>query len=363
MSIELTDISIPPLQPTYSDVINHGATILPQVRILNYEDKEWERFIEECTHYLQSQYVSVRRSGGAGDQGLDIVAFRTKDNFEGKWDNYQCKHYDHPLSPSDIYIEMGKLCYYTLNNEYPVPENYFFAAPQGIGTKLGKIIRNNMKGFNDILIENWDKHCKSKITSTRSIDLDTKLSDYIKNFDFSIVKDLSVLDLLDFHRKTPYYHTRFGGGLPSRPKSLNPPKEIAEIEAIYVRKLLDAYAEWLNKSDCSMNDVENNKSLKLHFDEARIQFYCAESLEKFSRDYLESGEFERLQDSIYRGIVNIIISEHPNGFEKVKDTIQEAFKIQIDSHPLKDRLELADRGGICHQLANNDRITWASNDE
>jgi len=112
-----------------------------------------------------------------------------------------------------------------------------------------------------------------------------------------------------------------------------------------------------------MDDVESNAALKLHLRTARIQFYCAESLHKFSRDYLEAGEFERLQDEIYTGIENIILSEHSHGFQRVVNAVQEAFKIQIDSHPLKDRLEPRDRAGICHQLANNNKISWANDSQ
>jgi hypothetical protein len=111
-----------------------------------------------------------------------------------------------------------------------------------------------------------------------------------------------------------------------------------------------------------MDDVDNNSALKQHLQKARIQFYSAESLHKFSRDYLPAGEYERLQDFIYEGIENIILSEHKHGFEKVKNAVQEAYKIQIDSHPLKERLEPLDRAGICHQLANNDRLKWVCNE-
>jgi hypothetical protein len=32
--------------------------------------------------------------------------------------------------------------------------------------------------------------------------------------------------------------------------------------------------------------------------------------------------------------------------------------LQIDSHPLKECLEGYHRSGVCHQLANKDRLTW-----
>jgi hypothetical protein len=361
--IELHKITISEGIPTYNDFVNHGQNILPQKRIKLYDDTEWERFIEECTHSLKQNYITVLRAGGAGDQGIDIAAFKTDKGFAGKWDNYQCKHYDHSLSPSDVYLELGKLSHYTFIKAYSIPENYYFVAPQGVGTKLGKLIRGNHVELKQLVISEWGKYCEKNITSKHKISLSGNFKEYVEEFDFSIVKDISVLQLLDIHLKTPYYHQRFGGGLPSRPKPEKPPEKIVEIEATYIQKLLDAYAEFLQLEQCSMAELENNVSLKEHLQKARVQFYFAESLHNFSRDYLMAGEFERLQDTIYTGIENIIITEHKHGFDRVKNAVQEAYKIQIDSHPLKERLDLMDRGGICHQLANNNRLSWANCDQ
>ena len=363
IEIELKEIHIIDSPPTYNDLVNNGPYILPQMRIQLYDDTEWEQFVEECTHSLKKKYMDVRRAGGAGDQGIDIAAFKTDKGFAGKWDNYQCKHYDHALYPTDAFLEMGKLCHYTFIKAYTVPEIYYFVAPQGVGTALSKLVRGNHAEFKRQLISEWGKYCESKITSKQKVTLTGKFKEYVEAFDFSLVKDISVLQLLDIHRETPYYHHRFGGGLPSRPVAEKPPYEIAEIEAVYIQKLLDAYAEFLHQNQCSMTDVDENVVLKKHLRNARVHFYCAESLHKFSRDYLEIGEFERLQDAIYTGIENIILSEHKHGFERVKNAVQEAFKIQIDSHPLKERLEPTDRAGICHQLANNNRLSWANRDQ
>jgi hypothetical protein len=58
------------------------------------------------------------------------------------------------------------------------------------------------------------------------------------------------------------------------------------------------------------------------------------------------------------GVVDIAEGSHSNGFERLKRTIQAARAIQIDSHPLKECLEGYHRSGVCHQLANENRLTW-----
>jgi hypothetical protein len=363
MSLALRAIKKEISSPSYNDLVSHGPYVSPQKRLqIIFDDKEWERFTEEYAYGLSEEYCSVLRTGGAGDKGVDIAAFKSEEGFEGGWDNYQCKHYDHPLAPSDILLEIAKVCYYTFIQEYTVPDKYFFVGPYGVGTKLSKFLRGKQQDLKSLLVEKWSEKCEDNITSTKKITLDGEFKDYLQNFDFKIFKDVPVLRLLEVHRKTPYYHTRFGGGLPIRPVIDAPPEDIADLEVIYIKKLFHAYAEYLQLNECKMENVEADSSLKHHLQKARIQFYSAESLFKFSRDYLPQGEYERLQDFIYEGIENIILSNHNNGFEKVKQAIQEAYKIQIDSHPLKERLEPLDRAGICHQLANNNRLKWAQLD-
>jgi len=348
--------------PSYSDIVTRGPKLTPQTLLKTYENKEWEFFTEEYAGGLIQEYVSVLRTGGAGDKGIDVAAFKTDQDFDGGWDNYQCKHYDHPLAPGDVILEIGKVIYYSWRKEYTVPDKYFFVCPYGVGTTLAKFLRGKEEGLRKLVLEKWSEKCEKHITSAERITLEPKLKSYIEQFDFKIFKDITVLKLLEVHRRTPYYHTRFGGGLPDRPEKDTPPTHIADTEAVYIAKLLNAYGEYLQLSECKMEDLEANVPLKQHLQKARIQFYSAESLNKFSRDYLPAGEYERLQDFIFEGIENIILSNHQHGFERVKQAVQEAYRIQIDSHPLKERLEPLDRAGICHQLANNDRLKWTNND-
>lgn len=362
MPPKLKDIAPPVSTQTYSDVVTAGPRLLPQKIIQTYESGEWEVFTEECAFNLKSSYLDVKRLGGSGDQGIDVAAFLSDKGFNGVWDNYQCKHYDHPLHPSDALKEIGKLCYYTHIKEYTIPRCYYFVAPQGVGTTLAKLLRGKHKDLQSMLIERWKKNCETEI-SKNPIPLEGLFLSYVQNFDFSIFKDITVLRLIEMHSKSPNHRSRFGGGLPVRPISQEPPDQIAKSEQVYIRKLLSAYAEYLGISDCTTEGINNNSRLETHLKKARIQFYCAESLNKFSRDHLEIGEFERLQDNILAGIENVILSEHKHGFDRVVAAVQEAFKLQVDFHPLKDRIEILDRGGVCHQLANDNKLSWANKDQ
>jgi hypothetical protein len=53
----------------------------------------------------------------------------------------ECKHYSNALTPSNVYLELGKLCVYTWRGDYTVPRRYRFVAPLGVGTKLHDMLR------------------------------------------------------------------------------------------------------------------------------------------------------------------------------------------------------------------------------
>src|SRR5690606_10979247 len=116
--------------------IQSGIPVPKPIRVKNFSPDEWEEFIEEWATSLQSTYVKVRRFGGSGDCGVDIAAFCTDKGFEDTCDNYQCKRYANPLRPGDIWVELGKVIYYSHIGEYTPPRKHYFVASLGVGTTL-----------------------------------------------------------------------------------------------------------------------------------------------------------------------------------------------------------------------------------
>ena len=43
-------------------------------------------------------YDAVKRLGGPGYHGLDVIGLCGPEACQGVWDNFQCKHYETPLS-------------------------------------------------------------------------------------------------------------------------------------------------------------------------------------------------------------------------------------------------------------------------
>jgi hypothetical protein len=334
-------------------IVATGLPIPPIDRIKLFSPREWEEFILEWADSLRLEYERVDRAGGAGDMGRDIIAVA---GGQGVWDNYQAKHYDHPLAPSDIWVELGKLVHYTFRGDYAYPRQYSFVAPRGAGTKLSNLLKEPAK-LKAELYQQWAGHCRAKITSTQLVELDQPLRNYIEGLDFSIFDATPPLRLLDAHAKTRWYAARFGGGLPQRPPVPVPPTAPAPAESKFVRELLLAYADHLKSPVSAPSDLAAHTSLAHHFDDARREFYSAESLRAFSRDTLPPGQFENLQDEIHAGVMDDVRTPHADGFQCVLAVVKTARFLQF-SHPLTGQMSTRDRGGVCHQLVNDGKIFW-----
>lgn len=344
-------------QTLSSDVVGHGPAIPKIERLRIMSPSQWEDFALEWAHSLKEKYHSVARCGGAGDMGRDVVAY-LNDGDTDAWDNYQCKHYNHPLVPTDVWVELGKLCYFTHQGEFTVPKKYYFSAPQGAGNKLSSLLRKPRE-LKEELLGGWDQYCKTRITSTSEISLSADLRAHIETIDFSIFGLISPLTLIEDHSRTPWHAARFGGGLPERPEMPDPPAVPAAIEGVFVRALLDAYEDRLQASILELADL-NDTNLVRHLQRSRAEFYCAEALREFSKDNVPPGTFDALLDEVENGISDILMAGHVDAFEKVLAVVRQAKTLPLTANALISRISAPDRGGMCHQLANQEKLKWRS---
>lgn len=347
--------------PTAAHVTS-GVPIPKAARIRQFSPDEWEEFIEEWANSLVSAYQKVRRYGGSGDLGIDVVGFASSKELFGEWDNYQCKRYDHPLRPSDAWVEIGKIIYYSHVGEYIAPRAYYFVCPRGVGTKLEKLL-GNPNSLKEKLKENWDEYCLNGITSTSSIELKGGLEKHVDNFDFSIFSSKSPVEIIKDHSNTKFHTVRFGGGLPERPLPDSPPELPADSESRYLQQILDAYGDHLGASLPDATSLESHGELKKDYLRQRERFYHAESLKNFARDNVPEGTFDALQDEVFHGVVDVCEDTHDDGLKRMKATLAQAAQVAATTNPLVSTLKTQDRQGICHQLANDDRLTWVPSDE
>ncbi|EHA16585.1 hypothetical protein HAL1_05123 [Halomonas sp. HAL1] len=188
-----------------------------------------------------------------------------------------------------------------------------------------------------------------------------EFKNFVSNFDFSIFKYKPVNEIVEEYRETPYYSIRFGGGLKERPAPLTPPDAIQKNESRYIEQLHYAYADSksIKKQDFQMDCYPE---LKNHFIRQREYFYFAESLRTFARDSVPLGTFEALQSDMLDGVIDTAEDDHDSGLIKIKSVLGESKLVPLDSNGLFETIRVKDRYGICHQLANDDKLKWLEDD-
>lgn len=342
--------------------VSFGKLITPMQHLFLFSAEEWECFLEEWGAFQKSKYHLVTRLGGANDFGVDVACFHTENGFSGSWENYQCKYYKgDPLAPGTAIPEIGKLLWHVYNGNLTKPNCYYFFSPKDCGPSLKKLLLNSNK-LKDKLFEEWDSWCSKSITTTKEILLEGEFKDFVWDFDFSIFKYKPVHEIVEEYRETPYYSIRFGGGLKERPTPLKPPEAFQKNETRYIEQLHNSYADsrGLKKQDFQIDCFPD---LKTHFIRQRESFYFAESLRTFARDSVPLGTFEALQNDMLDGVIDTAEDDYENGLIKIKAVLSESKSVPLDSNGLFETIRVKDRHGICHQLANDDKLKWLDDDE
>ena len=352
--------------PTAAQV--SGGIPIPAVRLLQVmSSDEWEVFTEEWLsfHKANGTYQSIKRFSGPGDAGLDVVAFKAKEGFAKPWDSYQCKHYHHALTPGDVYGEIGKIIYHSFWRTPPfnqlchLPQRHVFIAPFGVGITLGRLLKDPGR-LKEQVRAKWESHCAPGIGAGIEAPLKGEFLAYFDAFDFAMFEDRTAVELVEEHAKTVFHAARFGGGLPPRGEPDAPPAEPTEAESLYLRKLLDAYGDHLGQLVAACEELPTHSGLKGHYNRQRVLFYSAESLRNFARDRTPPRTFDSLQEDVYNGVIDICEAAHSDALERLRKAVSAAGQLDVSGNALVGVTMVADKQGICHQLANNDRLTWTA---
>lgn len=323
---------------------------------------DWEEFIKEWAQFQKTKYHLVARLGGADDYGIDVAGFVTDRGFEGEWDNYQCKYYTgSPLAPKTAISEIGKLLWHAFQKEISLPRRYYFFAPKDCGPSLKKLLLRPSE-LRSKLIEKWSEWCSDSITSKQAIELTGQFAEFVNKVDFSIFQFKPRHEVIEGHKQTPYYVIRFGGGLPQRPSPAAPPKEPSVQESRYISQLYEAYSD-KERVGVTAESITSYPKLVAHYGRQREAFFHAESLKNFARDSVPDGTFESLQSEIHSGVIDTCDDEYDHGLARMKAVVDRANAIQLTENGLIQVTKIQDRHGICHQLANEDKLIWVPSDD
>lgn len=366
MTISEKSLEKPPLKSECSpEEILTGPQITPKQHIKLYDSDKFEEFIEEWAYYylqsIKGVYTRVACYGGSGDKGRDIVGYIDETVTPKLTDIYQCKHYDHPIAPNDIYIELAKLCYYTYEETIPAPLNYYIVAPQDLGPSLGLLLED-ISELKTKFISKWKDGLTFKI-SNQKILLEGDLESYVNDFNFNIVQHKPIQEIIAEFRQTTRYAPRFGGGLTKPlPEPISPPGTLGKNEIRYIEQLVMVYREKLGNASLQVKDFLTpviEDYITRHFLRSRERFYYAETLREFSRDNLpEEYPFSAIQDDVYDGVSDIFDQPSDDTFKLINLVTEKASTVNVGNHPLKKYIKSQAFKGICHQLVNDSRLSW-----
>lgn len=265
--------------------------------------------------------------------------------------------------PTNYYLELGKLCYYTYKKEIPVPKEYFIIASNDVGTSLQDLI-DNPSTLITKLIENWDTYCKTKITKTVEIPLDAPFLDYINSFDFTIIKTYPIAQVVDEYLDTIYGNIRFGGRRINLPTTLIPTDTIELDEMPYISALLEAYSDELNVKIDTTKSLEAYSFYFKHLNRQRKDYYSAETIRRFVRDTLtDSQQFDVLKEEIYNGIIDTHEQEYDSGYKRLVEDLKQAAVTNTSKSMLDSKLHCignSERKGTCHMLVNDNKLRWVN---
>lgn len=336
----------------------------PLKLLYGMDEDEYEEVVQVWVYYcLKSggKYARVHRVGRTGDKGRDVIAYL--DDSYSKFDLYQCKHYDHQLNYTDLFGEIGKLLTYTYLKAYPMPQHYYIVCPHGVAQSFRDMLQEGAKDLKESLLKEWDEKVVAKVGKTYGIKRDEKLNEYITDFNYSIIQEITPLDFIESFKEkaSTFYFCYFGGGLNTIKKTkLEVPAKPAEEERNYISNLFEAYSEHAGEK-ISEENIASKEKYNKHLTRSRSRFYAAEEIRLTSRCSTppDSDEFDEVKKQINTFIGDTYDEDYSDGFTKVKKVEEKAGEYKhAEGLLIGQFLDSNAKQGVCHHLSNEGTLTW-----
>lgn len=333
----------------------------PKQMVPFYDPDEFEEFVKEWVPALETKYTLVERHGGSGDHGIDVAGYLSRQRLEGEWHNYQCKRYSSALTWSTAVVEMRKMFVFAVAGHFTVPTRYVFVAPK-ISRSLPRCFAKPTDSM-DRFLQELDTATEKIVTDLTAVQRKA-VRDLAADTDFSIFECVDLDEMLELHSTTPHWAARFPHTPLSRgPQMMVPPVQHSEMENRYVQHLLDVYRERYPDKISNLEQVSGVAVADEHLKRQRVAFYAAESLRLFARDSTTPGYFERLSEDVYDIVVEVAECAYLNGWERHGAVMTAAGSVQLTPTILTPFVQPNTRKGVCHHLANADRLIWCQKGE
>lgn len=239
---------------------------------------------------------------------------------------------------------------------YPRPKNYYLCCPRAVGNELHNAMAAGGAAFKATFLDAWQNETHGM--TGRAAELTSEVMAAIKDFDFGQFIECQVNELLMWHKVDRVAHNESFGIVAERGDDDPVPATPASHEDVYVEELMKVYTEH-QQASVTMGNVDKGDYAE-HFIAQRQVFYCAEGLQRFSRDiYPNEPEFERLLDMVYVGIHPTVTQlKLKSGMDRLDAAVDKASSLQVHESRLSPQLRGGDLPGTCHHLVNNGKLRW-----
>ncbi|OKJ09366.1 hypothetical protein AMK19_18315 [Kitasatospora sp. CB01950] len=181
--------------------------------------------------------------------------------------------------------------------------------------------------------------------------------------EFSMFWTINLDEMLEVYSKSPLFAARFNYPPSGAPAKLPVPSEPAAGEARFLAQLVDVYQERYGRQIVTVDDAFTHARSRDHLRRQREAFYAAEELRLYARDSVPGDAYAELQDDVLVNLVEVADDDHESGWHRLRAVVTQAGNLQVSGSAIASYFRQVQRKGMCHQFANDDKLTWCDGGE
>lgn len=330
-------------------------------QILNLTDSELEDLIKKWLAKLSDTFIGFERPTASADMGRDAVGFRSARRYDGKWDNYQCKHLKAPLSKAEFACELGKMFYYADRGEFVLPSRYIFVCPNSAVRDVKRVV-DRPSLIADFLIDNWDVYCLNGISTTPT-PLTLALETKIRAYPFEKVELWKASELVEKPqmRAVLHEHLDIDPGEAPRVTRADVPADVADEESAYVTQLLAVYTAASLTPFAKYAEVAADVTYGPQIINARRRYLERQAFRRHFRDNLPASQIDNVDEDVHETVIDryYALGTAPL-HERLTQVMEVASTAQVTGALGRhNRVTPSVKQGACHHFANVGRMPWA----
>lgn len=78
----------------------------------------------------------------------------------------------------------------------------------------------------------------------------------------------------------------------------------------------------------------------------------------YARESIAGDTYEELQDDVLTNLIEVAAIDYPSGWDRLQQVLKASGQMTLTGSPLLHLFRNSQRQGMCHQLANVDKLHW-----